>query len=76
MFKYILQFAVNNTDDGNGSSMGLNDNGQFVAWVRLADSPTATTATSTSYVVLQIPAPGAGALAFLGLGVMARRRRR
>lgn len=75
VFKYITQFGVNNQDDGNGSTMGFNDNGQFVAWLRLSDTPGGT-ATSTSYVVLNVPAPSAGALALVGLGAMARRRRR
>ncbi|GEM_PF-2322082 len=76
IFKYITQYSLSNTDNGDGSSLGLNDNGQFVAMSRLADTATSTTATPTLYVVLQIPAPGTGVLALLGLTAISRRRRR
>ena len=58
-------------------SMTLNDNGQLVVWLRLADTvdPFAS-ATSTAYIVIQVPATGTGSLALLGMGVIARRRRR
>lgn len=75
VFKYVTQFTVNTTDNGDGSSMGLNDDGTFVAWVRTSDTPDGN-ATGTAYVVLQIPAPGTAMLGLLGVGALARRRRR
>jgi uncharacterized protein (TIGR03382 family) len=75
VFKYISQYGVNSGDNGDGSSVGLNDDGTFVAWVRLADAPGGNP-TSTSYVVLQIPAPATAVLGLVGLGAMGRRRRR
>lgn len=77
VFKYINQFGAYGVDNGDGGSMTLNDNGQLVVWLRLADSPDPfASATSTAYVVLQVPAAGTGSLALLGVGIMARRRRR
>lgn len=75
VFKYVTQFSVTTTDNGDGSSMGLNDNGTFVAWVRTADT-LGGDPTGTAYVVLQIPAPGTAMLGLLGVGALARRRRR
>lgn len=75
VYKYITQFGVNTTDNGDGSSMGLNDDGTFVAWVRTADTAGGTN-NGTAYIVLQIPAPATGVLGLLGVGALARRRRR
>jgi hypothetical protein len=75
VFKYVSQFGTGTAGNGDGGTMNLNDNGQLVVWVRLADTFNGT-ATSTSYIVLQVPAAGTGSLALLGLGAMARRRRR
>ncbi len=75
VFKYVTQFAVSTADNGDGSSMGLNDDGTFVAWVRTSDTIDGNP-TGTAYVVLQIPAPGTAMLGLLGVGALARRRRR
>jgi hypothetical protein len=76
VFKYVLQFAVTATDNGNGSSLGLSDNGQFVAYAQFGDTPSATASSSYGYIVMTIPAAGTGSLSLLGLAVMGRRRRR
>jgi uncharacterized protein (TIGR03382 family) len=68
VFKTISQFNVMATDNGDGGSSGLNDNGTFALKLTFTDS-------SWAVVTRQIPAPGTGAIALLGLGVMGRRRR-
>jgi hypothetical protein len=78
IFKYIVTININSAGDGNGSALGLNDNGQFVAMVQTAETwtgPYSTSPTGTAYVVLNIPTPGGAAM--LGLaGLLAARRRR
>ena len=77
VFKYVNQFQQGTAANGDGGVMNLNDAGQLVVWVRLADSPDPlASATSTSYIVLQVPSAGTGSLGLLGLAAMARRRRR